>query len=277
MHILCFHLNQADTTYSQSLLTNWPQTTVLIDDRRDFRQAFTIRLFDIVLLTCNDRDLKQVAYTWQMARIVREQQPQCLIMIHRYPSGPRPPWFLLIPPSLYDFLFDNYLQPSFLPLLAATLAHRRKDLLPFYREIPAIKGMIAMEPVFSDILEKSLSKNNLIAITTEVDNDFETQFRRKFPDFAVLHCHNRNGDFDIVKQATHTIRRLHPGCILYLTCSNEVIEEYAIRYRFHEYFYDELLPLPLGGGSLLTKLIHQMARRYHPSFSLPIKKPPCIA
>lgn len=126
--------------------------------------------------------------------------------------------------------------------------------------------MIAMDRLMGRVLQSTLTQNHLITVPTEVDDNFEAKFRHQFPDFVVLHCHNSDGDFDIVKQATHTIKRLHPGCIVYLTCADEALEYYSSRYRFQEYFYDELLTLPVTGKQLLTKLIKHLSHRYHIGF-----------
>ncbi|MBC9932909.1 hypothetical protein [Chitinophaga qingshengii] len=120
-----------------------------------------------------------------------------------------------------------------------------------------------MDPMSGKILARHLIRKGLQILTTEVTENFEALFRGHFPDFVVLHCHNSRGDFDVVKRATHIIRRLHPGCILYVTCSSDTLDYYTIRYRFQDYYYDDLLSSPLQCGELLAKLMHHLSRRYH--------------
>ncbi|NML39837.1 hypothetical protein HHL17_21740 [Chitinophaga sp. G-6-1-13] len=262
MQVLCFDPAAAGNPYIHNL-THSSTRTAYAADYRSFLLEVKARPFDIILIGCNDRSWTEVLRTRYMATIARRMYPACLIVIQRFSSGPLPPWFRRIPPSLYDFRFDDYLSPSFLPLVAATLARRRKHLLRLHPGVSGLKGMIAMDQLLGRMLQSTLTQNHLITIPTEVDDNFEAKFRHQFPDFVVLHCHNRDGDFDIVKQATHTIRRLHPGCIIYVTCSDEALEYYASKYRFHEYFYDELLTLPVTGKQLLTKLINHLSLRYH--------------
>lgn len=265
MQVLCFDPTNAGNPYIDNLAHSYPRTLRTVD-YRSFLLEVKTHTFDAILIGCNDRSWKEILRTKRMVTIARRRHPICLIVIQRFSAGPLPPWFVRIPPPLYDFRFDNYLSPAFLPQVVTVLAHRRKHLLRLHQDVPGLKGMIAMDRLMGGVLLSTLAPNHLITIATEVDDNFEAKFRHQFPDFVVLHCHNSDGDFDIVRQTTHTIRRLHPGCIIYLTCADEALEYYSSRYRFHEYFYDELLTLPVIGKQLLTKLINHLSHRYHISF-----------
>ncbi|WP_212004858.1 hypothetical protein [Chitinophaga sp. HK235] len=115
--------------------------------------------------------------------------------------------------------------------------------------------MISLEPTFGSIMTRIFTREGIQTSSIEVAEDFEKRFGHQFPDFVLLHCHNRKGDFNIVKQATHTIHQLHPGCVIYITCSYAVQDYYADRYRFHEYRYDRLLSLPIMFYDMLFKQI----------------------
>lgn len=266
MYVLCFHPDKTPphyTRYIDALVAAFPQTLVT-GSHEQLTTEIMHHQPDIALLPCDDHSWQRIR---RLAATIRAAQPTCLIMIYRPPFNPHALLTFGMPDSMFDLLLDCYLDTGQLPAFASTLSHRRRHQLLQLKEPRPLKGIVAIDHLMDKVLIQSLSRNGMQLLNIEISDHFETEFRRHLPDFLVVHCHNLKSDFDIVKRATHTARRLHPGCIIYVTCSGPVIEVYSSRYRFHEYLYDGLLSLPLTARELQLKLIKDLSRRYHLSFS----------
>lgn len=272
MRVLCFHADETPfppNSYADSLQKAYPETTIITGSYQQITPVIAEASYDIVLLSCNDRSLLQIARIRHITLLIRASAPNSLILLHRFPSGPRSRLFSAIMFASYDFSFDNYLDASLLPLLASTLFFRRQHLLLHTKASAPLKGIVSMDQMSGEIIRQSLSRSGIHITLTEVSADFESQFRRLYPDFVVLHCHNRKGDTDIVKDATHMIRRVHPACIIYITCSIGIHPDFSQSYQLDEFLCDKLVSLPFIPRELLSMLMNDIARRYHLPPALP--------
>lgn len=272
MHVLCFHSNNVSSShafYVDYLRIAYPKTIVDAGSHQHLLQVISSMSFDIVLLFCDDRSLLSVSRIRQAAIAIRANQPTCLIMIHRYSRGGLTRLFRSIPEELCDFSFDRYLNPVFLPRFARTLWFRRQNLWQLKEQPHNLKGIVAVEERLGQLLMSRLTNNDIQVCLIDVTEGFENQFRHQFPDFVMLHCHNRKGDFEIVKRTTHLIRTIHPACLIYLTCTMIVLDDYDSPYRYDEYLYDALLIDPISKLEVLTHINRSFGLWYHIPSLLP--------
>nr|WP_295864257.1 hypothetical protein [uncultured Chitinophaga sp.] len=239
---------------------------MVIDNELQLKEAITGDQYDVALLSCDTLSWVQLKQVARVMSFIRATKPTCLILMHRPPFHHQMP----IPSAPCDFLFDSYFNPPLLAMLAATLSFRQHHLLRQNKKYHPLRGMISVDSESGKSLSQVLTQHGIQIIpTNSVTNDFEYQFRQHYPDFVLLHCHNADGNSDVVKAATHLIRRLHPDCIIYITFSIGVLKLFADRYKINEYVHDELLSLPFSAGDLLELLTRSLTRRYQAPLIFP--------
>lgn len=241
-------------------------TTMVVDNDHQLEQAILSDQYDVALLSCDTFFPVQPEQIERITFLIRTVKPTCLILLHCPPFQRQLP----VPLAACDFMFDSHLSPPLLAMLAATLSFRQHHLLRQKKKYHPLRGMISVDSESGKSLSKELIQHGIQIIPTAgVTNDFEYQFRQHYPDFVLLHCHNADGDSNVVKAATHLIRRLHPDCIIYITFSIGVLKLFADRYKINEYMHDELLSLPFSTGDLLELLTRSLTRRYQAPLIFP--------
>ncbi|SKA38384.1 hypothetical protein SAMN04488128_104424 [Chitinophaga eiseniae] len=272
MRVLCFHPDETSIPYSHYVesLRSYPFTTVVVHNHQQLKRTILTGQYEIALLPWNSRSWLQTVKTRRISLLLRKSSPTCFVLLYRCSPEPISKLLAAIMPLSGNVSFGNTLEPGAFPALVEKLFLRwlqqltRKKVVGQLKKLNSIKGMVAVDYLAGELIKQSLSEIGIHIKLTEVSMDFESRFLQEFPDFVLLHCHNRNGDSDIVITATHTIRRMHPRCIIYITCSAVTWSQFPQRYRLHEFAFDELLLIPYTQEELRRMLFRDLVlRRYH--------------
>ncbi|WP_220101200.1 hypothetical protein [Chitinophaga oryzae] len=227
--------------------------------------------YEIVLLPWNSRSWLETMKIRRISSLLRQSSPICFILLYRSSLCLISDLLRMIMPISNNFTFSKSIQPTAFSVLVQKLFLRWQQQFELieaaiqHRKTRPIKGVVAVGYAAGELIKLSLSKLSIHVTLTEVSVNFEKQFLHELPDFVLLHCHNRKGDSDIVMAATHTIRRLHPRCLIYVTCSSAAWPHFIDRYRLLEFSFDELLLTPFTTEELQGMLFRDLftRRRYH--------------
>ncbi|RBL90194.1 hypothetical protein [Chitinophaga flava] len=243
MRILCFYPGKNPGPYISYFIEKKQQDLHLFQSHRNIIQQCPSGRFDLAILECNDQSWRQLRRLRKMTSALRIYQPGCTIMIHRFPSNPDLTLYREIPKALYDFALEGFSENPAPPDLFRMLLAKRKQRLFNKWMITSLKGMIGIGDRINELISNHMKERGIQATIIEVTDDFESLFQDQMPDFVILHCHNRKGDFGIINRATHMIRRIHPDCLIYITCYSNAILHYYETYKLDEYCCDQILTL----------------------------------